>query len=192
MTMRANFVGSSVVSAITHTPASGPLGPVTTPPMALPSMRTAPPAPCWALSVRTEPAHTPTIATIDAHIHSARLVRMALLLSWLPISITPRRDHSSAGSREAVESSVTTTPSPDEDDEGVRHEDPHRSGSGRRCVEPGWAGRARHGPRRSGIRLPLALGGADRPGDRSNGGPRLGGREQSAAEGRDHHAAAGA
>src|SRR5918992_400132 len=29
--MRANFVGSSVVSAITHTPASGPFGPLTTP-----------------------------------------------------------------------------------------------------------------------------------------------------------------
>src|SRR3970282_1991595 len=31
--MRANFVGKSVVSAMTHTPASGPLGPFTTPPM---------------------------------------------------------------------------------------------------------------------------------------------------------------
>src|SRR3970040_2173063 len=29
--MRANFVGRSVVSAITHTPASGPFGPLTTP-----------------------------------------------------------------------------------------------------------------------------------------------------------------
>src|SRR5882672_10913267 len=32
-TSLANFVGRSVVSAITQTPASGPLGPVTTPPM---------------------------------------------------------------------------------------------------------------------------------------------------------------
>src|SRR3954467_6631132 len=31
--MRANLVGKSVVSAITQTPASGPLGPFTTPPM---------------------------------------------------------------------------------------------------------------------------------------------------------------
>src|SRR5215210_2165720 len=31
--MRTNFVGRSFVSAITHTPASGPRGPVTTPPM---------------------------------------------------------------------------------------------------------------------------------------------------------------
>src|SRR6187401_1879151 len=31
--MRAKRVGSSVVSAITHTPASGPLGPVTVPEM---------------------------------------------------------------------------------------------------------------------------------------------------------------
>src|SRR6185503_16807464 len=38
-TTLANLVGSSVVSAITHTPASGPLGPVTTPP------RSPPPAP---------------------------------------------------------------------------------------------------------------------------------------------------
>src|SRR6476659_3863088 len=33
--MRANLVGRSVVSAITHTPASGPLDPVTVPPMSL-------------------------------------------------------------------------------------------------------------------------------------------------------------
>src|SRR5262245_61961844 len=33
--MRANLVGRSLVSAITHTPASGPLVPVTTPPMSL-------------------------------------------------------------------------------------------------------------------------------------------------------------
>src|SRR6267154_1750538 len=32
-TSLANFVGRSVVSAIPQTPASGPLGPVTTPPM---------------------------------------------------------------------------------------------------------------------------------------------------------------
>src|SRR5688572_17653438 len=31
--MRTNFVGRSFVSAMTHTPASGPFGPVTTPPM---------------------------------------------------------------------------------------------------------------------------------------------------------------
>jgi hypothetical protein len=32
-TILTNFVGRSLVSAITQTPASGPLGPVTTPPM---------------------------------------------------------------------------------------------------------------------------------------------------------------
>src|SRR5436190_1889729 len=31
--MRTNLVGRSLVSAITHTPASGPFGPVTTPPI---------------------------------------------------------------------------------------------------------------------------------------------------------------
>src|SRR2546421_8707309 len=33
--MRTNFVGRSWVSAITHTPASGPFGPVTTPAMSV-------------------------------------------------------------------------------------------------------------------------------------------------------------
>src|SRR5262245_34773375 len=33
--MRANLVGRSLVSAITHTPASGPFDPVTTPPMSV-------------------------------------------------------------------------------------------------------------------------------------------------------------
>jgi hypothetical protein len=36
----AKRVPSSVVSAITHTPASGPNRPVTTPPMSLPSIST--------------------------------------------------------------------------------------------------------------------------------------------------------
>src|SRR6185312_5168242 len=39
--MRAKRVGRSWVSAITQTPASGPFGPVTTPPMSLPSITTA-------------------------------------------------------------------------------------------------------------------------------------------------------
>ena len=39
-TLRANRVGSSVVSAITQTPASGPLALVTTPPMSSASMGT--------------------------------------------------------------------------------------------------------------------------------------------------------
>src|SRR5205823_5156400 len=39
--MRMNFVGRSVVSAITQTPASGPFAPVTTPPMSSLSMATA-------------------------------------------------------------------------------------------------------------------------------------------------------
>src|SRR3954463_15025668 len=48
-TILTNFVGSSVVSAITQTPASGPLGPVTTPPRSSGSTWTAPsPAACSA------------------------------------------------------------------------------------------------------------------------------------------------
>src|SRR5215218_1133221 len=39
--MRTNFVGRSFVSAITHTPASGPFGPVTTPPMSVGPTSTA-------------------------------------------------------------------------------------------------------------------------------------------------------
>src|SRR6266508_4798581 len=41
-----NLVGRSLVSAITQTPASGPLAPVTTPPMSSLSMATA----VWALT----------------------------------------------------------------------------------------------------------------------------------------------
>ncbi len=41
--MRLKRVGSEVVSAMTQTPASGPFGPVTTPPMSSGSRRTAAP-----------------------------------------------------------------------------------------------------------------------------------------------------
>src|ERR1700736_1946247 len=46
-TILAYLVGRSVVSAITHTPASGPFGPRTTPPMSVAPMLTAG-ALCWA------------------------------------------------------------------------------------------------------------------------------------------------
>src|SRR6187455_997024 len=45
--MRTNRTGKSRVSAITHTPASGPFGPVTTPPMSSASIATSA-AGCWA------------------------------------------------------------------------------------------------------------------------------------------------
>src|SRR6516225_10297164 len=45
--MRANLVGSSVVSAITQTPASGPDAPTTVPPMSVAPTVTA----CWAYTV---------------------------------------------------------------------------------------------------------------------------------------------
>src|SRR5262245_64194471 len=44
--MRIILVGKLVVSAMTQTPASGPLAPVTTPPMSSLSMATEPPS-CW-------------------------------------------------------------------------------------------------------------------------------------------------
>src|SRR5262245_4030010 len=94
--MRANFVGRSVVSAMTHTPASGPLGPLTTPPMALPSIFTAPPTPCWALSVPA-PAQITAIAITATPRYRSLLIFMALLLSSrptidraLPTGQTPR------------------------------------------------------------------------------------------------------
>ena len=59
--MRANRVGRSVVSAITQTPASGPLGPVTTPPMSSLSIDTVALAGCWAPSSSTEPVQTAAI-----------------------------------------------------------------------------------------------------------------------------------
>src|SRR5438067_5926974 len=44
--MRAKRVGSSVVSAMTQTPASAPAGPDTTPPIAFGPTLTAPASPC--------------------------------------------------------------------------------------------------------------------------------------------------
>src|SRR5262249_24210487 len=79
--MRANFVGRSIVSAITQTPASGPFTPVTTPPMSSPSMGTAPRADCWALSVTAEPAQTAAIAIATTPRYSAFFIFMAPLLS---------------------------------------------------------------------------------------------------------------
>src|SRR5215468_5414990 len=61
--MRANFVGRSVVSAMTQTPASGPFGPVTTPPMSSASMATAVWARSWAGARARSPA-TPIAATL--------------------------------------------------------------------------------------------------------------------------------
>src|SRR5580765_2457978 len=78
--MRANLVGSSVVSAITQTPASGPAGPVTTPPMSSPSMRTAPLPACWAPSVTTEPVQARAIATATTSRYRPCFLVMAPLL----------------------------------------------------------------------------------------------------------------
>src|SRR6185369_6774327 len=78
--MRANRVGSSVVSAITQTPASGPAGPVTTPPMSSPSMRGAPLPACWAPSVTTEPAQARAIAIATTTRYRPCFLVMAPLL----------------------------------------------------------------------------------------------------------------
>src|SRR5262245_24747592 len=62
--MRANLVPRSLVSAITQTPASGPFGPLTTPPMSV--------APtCWALAgVAAKPRHS--------MIHNSNFIRSSL------------------------------------------------------------------------------------------------------------------
>src|SRR5690242_1752137 len=56
-------VGRSVVSAITHTPASGPFAPVTTPPMSSLSIATAVCAPSCA-GAAVSSAATPIAATV--------------------------------------------------------------------------------------------------------------------------------
>src|SRR5262249_9297575 len=78
-TILANLVGRSVVSAITQTPASGPFGPLTTPPMSSASIATWPAAaPCWARTVVAGPVnHNPTAAIAIALI--AAPVRRRLL-----------------------------------------------------------------------------------------------------------------
>src|SRR6266705_4204387 len=57
-TILANFVGRSLVSAITHTPASGPFELVTTPPMSSASIATAAPLLCCASTPVKEAART--------------------------------------------------------------------------------------------------------------------------------------
>src|SRR5687767_1134985 len=64
-TILANFVGRSVVSAITHTPASGPFVLVTTPPMSSGSRATVAAGRCRALTQVNEVART-TAAANDA------------------------------------------------------------------------------------------------------------------------------
>src|SRR5919108_1378358 len=80
-TILAYLVGSSVVSATTHTPASGPLGPRTTPPMSSLSMATC--VACWAAS-RLGPAVSAVAKARTATLrYEARIVSM---LSSLRIS----------------------------------------------------------------------------------------------------------
>src|SRR5262245_25877428 len=76
--MRANFVGSSLVSAMTQTPASGPFGLVTTPPISSASMGTGVAVRCCA------PAHASdeTISAIDAEIPARVLDGMARLSNY--------------------------------------------------------------------------------------------------------------
>ena len=57
-TMRTNFVGSSEVSAMTQTPASGPFALVTVPPISSPSIATR--WSCWPDTARVHATSTAT------------------------------------------------------------------------------------------------------------------------------------
>src|SRR6516162_375888 len=63
--MRAKRVGRSLVSAITQTPASGPFGPVTTPPISVAPILT-PGGACWADSCAGAAASKAAASTIGA------------------------------------------------------------------------------------------------------------------------------
>src|SRR5689334_17190369 len=71
-TILAYLVGRSLVSAITHTPASGPLAPVTVPAM---SLAPAEPSPCGALM------QAATIAATAAAQAAAQIERVLFMLS---------------------------------------------------------------------------------------------------------------
>src|SRR5262245_35838608 len=64
--MRIILVGKLVVSAMTQTPASGPLAPVTTPPMSSLSMATEPPF-CWPEPTWTTAATTNKVIASGAN-----------------------------------------------------------------------------------------------------------------------------
>src|SRR6185503_8428514 len=69
-----SFVGSAVVSAITHTPASGPFALVTTPPRSSSSMRTAS-APCWRAAGDADAmASTTPMPTAAALEYTSRMI----------------------------------------------------------------------------------------------------------------------
>src|SRR5215469_15466561 len=63
--MRAKRVGVSLVSAITHTPASGPFGPLTTPPISVAPILT-PGGACWAESSAGTTANNAAASTSGA------------------------------------------------------------------------------------------------------------------------------
>src|SRR6266704_2907558 len=104
-TILANFVGRSVVSAITHTPASGPLGPLTTPPRSPAPTRIAGSVVCCASSrVRPTTISAATATRVTAATSSTRVVLMCLLLlARYPSSGPDEPDVGAAGIRRAHE-----------------------------------------------------------------------------------------
>src|SRR5262249_11521318 len=82
-TILANLVGKSSVSAITQTPASGPFGPRTTPPMSSPSMATWSLPPCWAKPEWGTIARISAAAMIALLIASLLIDRIFVLLKQM-------------------------------------------------------------------------------------------------------------
>src|SRR5439155_25895189 len=87
-TILANFVGRSVVSAITHTPASGPPALRTTPPRSVAPTRIAGSVLGCAPSPPCQPATSPAVATIITTAHNALVVLIDLMVgtSRAPVS----------------------------------------------------------------------------------------------------------
>src|SRR5262249_12078472 len=84
-TILAILVGSSEVSAITHTPASGPFGPLTTPPRSVGPMLTL----CCASSRAGDPVRNAAIATAATPEYKPLYLPIVMLLRFLP-GLVPR------------------------------------------------------------------------------------------------------
>src|SRR5436190_16854947 len=98
--MRTNFVGRLVVSAMTQTPASGPLGPDTTPPMSSASTATAPASCAWPPWPRTAActAARPSAITV-AHAQAVVLIARAPFAYRDPTAAPSTRAHCRAAAR---------------------------------------------------------------------------------------------
>src|SRR4051794_34684483 len=92
-----NRTGKSRVSAITHTPASGPLGPVTTPPISSLSIATAAAGACCALTGTAVSAVKAAIAADTKRPRLMLFIRMVhrslVLSNHSPLHVGLRKDY---------------------------------------------------------------------------------------------------